>query len=238
MARLARLALGGCVHHVVQRGLDERPIFRDEADFRRMLADLAELFRPPGLALHAYVLMPGHFHLLATPADAGGLSRAMQALGRRYVRWFNARTARRGTLWEGRFHSTIVEPAAFLLDCMRYIELQPARAGLVEDASTYPWSSLAHHLGRQDPARAEPALTDHAQYWALGNTPFERQAAYAQICAQPLNAALIERIRQDTQRGWPLAGAAFIAGLSRGTGRALVRRPVGRPRRVPAGVAS
>jgi len=222
---------------VAQHGLDQRPIFRDADDYRRMLGDLAELCRAQALALHAYVLMPGHFHLLLTPADATGLSRAMQALGRRYVRWYNARYARRGTLWEGRFHSTIVEPAAFLLDCMRYIELQPAAAGLVDDAASYPWSSLAQHLGRQAEGRADPPLTDHPQYWALGNTPFERQAAYARLCAQAPDPTVLERIRRDTQRGWPLGGPEFLAALSRGTGRILVRRKVGRPRRADAGLA-
>jgi putative transposase len=234
MARLARLALAGCVHHVLQRGLDRRAIFRDETDFRRMLVDLGELCRQQSLALHAYVLLPDHFHLLVTPEDAAGLSRTMQTLGRRYVRWFNERYGRRGTLWEGRFRSTIVEPAVYLLDCMRYIELHPARSGLVEEASSYPWSSLAHHLGRH----ADPMITDHAQFWALGNTPFERQAAYARMCAVPCDAATLERIGRDTHRGWPLATEAFIETLSRSTERRLARRPVGRPRRSPPGPAS
>jgi putative transposase len=232
MARLARLALPGCVHHVVQRGLDRRPIFRDEADLRRMRADLAELCGRHALALHAYVLLPDHFHLLLTPVAAPALSRAMQTLGRRYVRWFNARYERAGTLWEGRFRSTVVEPAAWLLDCMRFIELHPARAGLVDEAAAYPWSSLAHHLGRQP----DPLVTDHEAFWALGNTPFERQAAYARLCAQPLPAAALARIRDDTLHGWPLATPAFIETLSRGTPRRLVRRSAGRPRRAaPAG---
>ena len=216
---------------MAQHGLDQRPIFRDADDYRRMLGDLAELCRAQALALHAYVLMPGHFHLLLTPADATGLSRAMQALGRRYVRWYNARYARRGTLWEGRFHSTIVEPAAFLLDCMRYIELQPAAAGLVDDAASYPWSSLAQHLGRQAEGRADPPLTDHPQYWALGNTPFERQERYARACATPLDAAALHDLRAATQRGWPLGDAAFLDALGRRTERRVVPRPVGRPRR-------
>jgi putative transposase len=231
MARLTRLALAGCVHHVVQRGIERRLIFQDEADFRRMLRELGELCRPPALALHAYVLMPDHFHLLLTPARPEALSRAMQSLGRRYVRWFNHRTARRGTLWEGRFRSTIVEPATFLLDTMRYVELHPARSRLVEDAATYPWSSLAHHLGRQ----TDPMISDHAQFWALGNTPFERQAAYARLCAAPLAEATVERIRRDTQRGWPLASAAFVESLERVADRPLLRRPVGRPPRRAAG---
>ena len=233
MARLARLAIDGCVHHVLQRGLDRRAVFRDETDFARMRADLGELCREHAVALHAYVLMPDHFHLLATPRAAADLSRLMQALGRRYVRWFNRRYERAGTLWEGRFRSTVVEPAPHLVDCLRYVEAHPARAGLIEDAAAYPWSSLLHHLGRQ----ADPMITDHAAYWALGNTPFERQAAYARLVALPLEAPLLERIRRDTARGWPIASPDFIETLARATARRLVRRPVGRPRRPPAGAA-
>ncbi|SPE21582.1 conserved hypothetical protein [Burkholderiales bacterium] len=229
MARLARLAVAGCVHHVLQRGIDQRPVFRDEADFRRMLADLGELCRPGALALHAYVLMPDHFHLLLTPEDGLGLSRTMQALGRRYVRWFNQRHGRAGTLWEGRFRSTVLEPERYLLDCMRYLELNPVRSALVADGATYPWSSMAHHLG----LRVDPLITDHPQFWALGNTPFERQAAYGRVCAAPLDPAVLAQIRESTHRGWPLGAGEFLDALARKTVRRLTRRPVGRPRRKP-----
>jgi putative transposase len=228
MARLSRLAVSGCVHHVLQRGIDQRPIFRDAADFQRIRDDLAQLCRDGALAVHAYVLMPDHFHLLLTPADAQGLSRAMQSLGRRYVRWFNRRTARAGTLWEGRFRSTVIEPERYLLDCMRYIELNPARTGLVADAATYPWSSLGHHLG----LGLDPLVSDHPQFWSLGNTPFERQAAYARSCAVPLDAGVLRQLRENTHRGWPLGSERFIEALSAKTTRRLVRKPVGRPRRI------
>jgi putative transposase len=231
MARLSRLAVAGCVHHVLQRGIDRRPIFRDAADFQRMRDDLGELCRAAGLAVHAYVLMPDHFHLLLTPGDAASLSRTMQSLGRRYVRWFNQRHARSGTLWEGRFRSTVIEPGPYLLDCMRYVELNPARSGLVADAATYPWSSLPHHLG----LAADPLVSDHPRFWSLGNTPFERQAAYARSCATPLDADVVDRIRDSCHRGWPLGGEAFLETLARQTPRRLVRKPVGRPRRAPAG---
>ena len=200
MARLARLAVAGCVHHVLQRGIDRRPVFRDAEDFQRMQADLGELCRGAGLAVHAYVLMPDHFHLLLTPPDAASLSRTMQSLGRRYVRRFNRRHGRAGTMWEGRFRSTVLEPDLYLLDCMRYIELNPARAAIVADAATYPWSSLAHHLG----LGVDPLVSDHPQFWALGNTPFERQAAYARACAAPPDAAVLARIRDATHRGLSL----------------------------------
>jgi len=230
MARLNRLSVSGCVHHVVQRGIEGRPIFRDQTDLRRMLSDLGSLCREDGLALHAYVLLPDRFQLLVTPDAPGALSRAMQALGRRYVRAFNQRHGRTGTLWEGRFRSTVIEPERHLVDCLRHIELAPARSGIVADAATYPWSSLAHHLG----LRLDPLVSDHAQFWALGNTPFERQAAYRRACAAPLPAALVAQIDSATHRGWPLGTGPFLEALARRTERRIERRPAGRPRRVPA----
>jgi len=227
MARLARLAVAGCVHHVVQRGIDRRAIFADEHDIGRMLSDMAELCRGGTVALHAYVLMPDHFHLLLTPVDAAALSRAMQSLGRRYVRWFNQRHGRSGTLWEGRYRSTVLEPERHLVDAMRYVECNPVRSGIVADAAAYPWSSLAHHLG----VRVDPLITDHAQFWVLGNTPFERQAAYRRACALPLERAVLDQMRDATLHGWPLGSPAFLQALARKTERRLLRNPVGRPRR-------
>jgi putative transposase len=227
MARLSRLAVSGCVHHVLQRGIEHRPIFRDESDLRRMLAVLGEVCREHGLALHAYVLMPDHFHLVLTPAAADAMSRAMQSLGRRYVRWFNQRHGRAGPLWEGRFRATVLEPERYLIDSMRYVECNPVRAHLVSDATTYPWSSMQHHLG----LRVDPLVVDHAQFWALGNTPFERQAAYARLSSTPLDERSLERIRDATLRGWPLGSGEFLAALGRKTSRRLVRNPIGRPRR-------
>ena len=192
-----------------------------------MLEDLAGICRQGPLAIHAYVLMPDHFHLLLTPGDAPALSHSMQSLGRRYVRWFNERHQRSGTLWEGRFRSTVLEPERYLLDCMRYIELNPVRSALVADAASYPWSSMAHHLG----LRVDPLITDPPQFWSLGNTPFERQAAYGRLCAAPLDPQVLEQLRASIQRGWPLGTREFLDALARKTARPLVRRPVGRPRR-------
>ena len=168
MARLPRLTLPGYPHHIIQRGNNRQMIFADTQDFATMMALLAENAHKFAVAVHAYVLMDNHFHLLATPATAEALPLMMQAVGRSYVRYFNQRHARSGTLWEGRYRSTLIETERYLLACMVYIDLNPVRAGMVAQPGAWQWSSHAHYLGQ----RIDKLVTPHALYWALGNTPF------------------------------------------------------------------
>jgi putative transposase len=174
MARQPRLTAPGFPHHVVQRGNNRQEVFRDSADCERYLALLTELSASMVTPVHAYVLMPNHVHLLLTPTESHSLGRLMQALGRRYVMWFNRRHTRTGTLWEGRYRACVIESERYLFACSRYIEMNPVRAGLVADPAEYRWSSYAHHVGLQP----EPIIVEHPLIWSLGNTPFERQAAY------------------------------------------------------------
>ena len=225
MARLPRLTAAGFPHHVIQRGNDRRLIFVDDADREQYLACLANVTAPLGLALHAYVLMPNHAHLLVTPRMAGDVGRAIQALGRRYVRWFNDRHRRSGALFEGRYRASVVEADRYLLACMRYIELNPVRAQLCQLPLEFRWSSHRHHVG----IATDPYVTDHPVYWGLGNTPFDRQAAYARLFNLPTEAAELDLIRHATHGGWLLGSSANVAGLSRGR-RALAGR-AGRPKR-------
>lgn len=227
MARLPRLTAPGLPHHLIQRGNNRQPVFVDEVDCARFLGDLAELAASHGLAIHAYVLMPNHVHLLATPAADDTLARLMQALGRRYVRWFNARHRRTGTLWEGRFRSTVVEADRYLLACMRYIELNPVRAGLVEDPAAYRWSSYRHQIG----LLVDPLITEHAVFWALGNTPFERQLAYRRLFEHGVRAEEVGAIRRATQRGWALGEPGFVEEIGVKAGRRASPVRPGRPRK-------
>lgn len=224
MARLPRLTIAGFPHHVIQRGYDRRALFVDDHDRVRYLALLRETAGAAGLAVHAYVLMPDHLHLLVTPQAAGDVGRAVQAIGRRYVRWFNDRHARGGALFESRYRSTVVDADAFLLPCMRYVERNPVRAGLVAEPADYPWSSHRYHVGRA----VDPLVSDHALYWSLGNTPFDRQAAYRRWCDQPPAVGEVEQIRFATQGGW-LLGSTAAAGPT--AVRRLHPRRAGRPRK-------
>jgi putative transposase len=225
MARQPRLTIPGHPHHLLVRGNNRQPIFDDDEDRRRLLSQLGEALREHALALHAYVLMPNHLHLLVTPTSTDALSRAMQSLGRRYVAGFNARHRRSGTLWEGRFRAHLVGGADNVLRCMRFIELNPQRAGLASGLLDPSWSSLAHHLG----ALRDPLITEPAVYWQLGNTPFDREAAYKQWLEQGVGALEAQRIVSALVGGRPLGDVAYIAELEKLTSRTLSPGRRGRP---------
>ncbi|NSL55860.1 transposase [Uliginosibacterium aquaticum] len=228
MSRLPRLYISGMPQLVLQRGNNRAPVFLDETDFQQYRLHLREAAREAGVALHAYVLMPDHAHLLITPPDEGAAGNMMQRLGRRYVRWFNDRHLRSGTLWEGRYRSTVIEPMHWLLAASRYIELNPLRAGHAASAEHYPWSSCRHHLGLEP----DPLITDHARYWALGNTPFERQAAYRALLESGTPLDELDAIRYAANRGWML-GELPLASGELSPNRRLTPLPKGRPRKKP-----
>lgn len=225
MARLPRLTVPGYPHHVIQRGNNRQPIFVDAADREHMLALLAEYAPQFKVAIHAYVLMGNHVHLLATPETDTGLPSLMQALGRRYVRYFNDRHGRTGTLWEGRYRSTVIESDRYLLACMVYIDLNPVRAGLVGQARDYPWSSHGHYIGQ----RTDKRITPHALWWTLGNTPFAREAAYAEMVHAGIGMGQQTALTDATLRGWALGGEHFVADLQKLTARRTAPMRPGRP---------
>lgn len=225
MARLPRLTVPGYPHHVIQRGNNRQPIFTSQADYDFFLDLLDENARKFGVAIHAYVLMGNHFHLLATPQADTALPQMMQAIGRRYVRYFNDAQQRSGTLWEGRYKATLIQADRYLLACMAYIDLNPVRAGLVGQARDYPWSSHAHYIG----LRMDKLVTPHPLYWQLGNTPFAREAAYAGLVQAGVSAAQLEELTQSTLHGWALGEAGFVDELQKRTSRRLSKISAGRP---------
>ncbi|MFC5521275.1 transposase [Polaromonas jejuensis] len=229
MARLPRLTLPGYPHHIIQRGNNRQAIFSSAADYQMLLALLDENTQKFGVALHAYVLMSNHFHLLATPGTAEGLPQMMQAVGRRYVRYFNDSQGRSGTLWEGRYRSTLIETDRYLLACMAYIDLNPVRAGLVGEAKDYPWSSHGHYAG----LRSDRMVTPHPLFWTLGNTPFAREAAYAELVHQGITPAQQHALTQSALSGWALGGEDFVAELQKRTERRLQKNLPGRPASQP-----
>jgi putative transposase len=225
MARLNRLFAPGCTQHVLQRCASERLLAYDEADYTMLVHCLTEATRASRVAVHAYVLMPDHMHLLATPESDGEIARLMQGLGRRYVHFLNRRHGGRGALWEGRYRATVLEDDPYALICSRYIESNPARRALVDDATHYRWSSMRHHVGLE----VQGWITDHARYWALGNTPFERQARYRELFERPLSNETVAALRSATWHGWALGGEGFLARLAKSANRRPVELQRGRP---------
>ncbi len=229
MSRLPRLTVPAYPHHIIQRGNNRQLIFADADDRRRFLDELQAHAKARGVAMHAYVLMGNHVHLLATPDDVNSVPLMMQGVGRAYVRWFNRRHGRSGTLWEGRYRSALIEAERYLLACMAYIDLNPVRAGMVTAPADYPWSSHAHLVG----LRHDPLVTPHALYWQLGNTPFARERAYADLVAAGLTPTTRDALAGAAHSGWALGSEAFLGDLQARTERRLVRAPAGRPVRKP-----
>lgn len=227
MARLPRLSLAGLPHHVLLRGLAGQPICADDTDRQCLLEVLAQAARDQQVLVQAWVLMPDHLHLLVTPPTPDALPHLVQMLGRRYVRHYNDRHGRRGTLWEGRYRSTVVQPGGHLLDCMVHLDLHPVQAGLVAEARDWPWSSHGHYVG----LRHDRLLTPPAAYWQLGNTPFAREAAYAELVHAGLPEARRQAQRGAVLGGWVLGDPAFVARLQTDLSRPLRPRAPGRPRR-------
>jgi len=230
MARLPRLVIPQQPHHIVQFGVDRQAIFRDSGDFLCFLGWLREAAKLYKVAIHSYVLMPDHLHLLATPSDAQGLARTMQWVGRHYVPYFNRKYGRAGTLWQGRFKATVIDAENYLMTCTRYIELNPVRAGIAANPGDYAWSSYAHHIG----AKSDPLITDHPVFWALGNTPFEREAAYKYLTEQALTPEDLQELKETARKGWVLGSEPFKAHLETQLDRQVRPGKRGRPtKRLP-----
>lgn len=223
MARLPRLAVAGALHHVVQRGHDGQPIVRDDADRERLLALVREAAVAERVAVHAYALLDDALHLLVTPATATALGRLMQAVGRRYVRAFNLRHGRSGTLWDGRFRSSVIEPS-LLVEVMIHVETRAQPLGALPEHR--PWTSAGHHLGR----RRDPLLSDHSAYWSMGNTPFERELAHAHRLAVGVSPDLTHRFESALRSGHAVGSPSFVRDVEGAAGRPAQARARGRPK--------
>lgn len=225
MPRLARLIIPEVALHIVQRGHDRQPCFRDDTDRMVYLALLRDCLTKSRCALHAYCLMTNHVHLLLTPLAADSCAVLMRRLGQRYVQYFNGRYQRSGTLWEGRFRSCLVESAHYVLACYRYIERNPVRAGLVDEAADYKWSSHAGNAGLRDDTLLDP----HAEYLALSEQKDSRHRAYRQLFRESDAIGFLKEVRDATNGGYPLLGERMKAQVSAISDRPLRRKKPGPP---------
>ena len=205
MARRMRVVFPGVALHVIQRGVNRAACFRVEADYLVYLSHLRHLSAKYGCAVHAYCLMTNHVHLLLTPATKESCTALMRDLGQRYVPYFNWRHGRTGTLWEGRFRSSIAESAHYVLACYRYIELNPVRAGMVDQPADYPWSSFSINTG----GRSQPFVAPHVEFAGLALDAEKRHRAYLALFEEEMDEALLGAIRDAANTGYPLASDEF-----------------------------
>ena len=230
MPRRPRIKLAGLPQHIVQRGINREPCFFAEEDYHCYLHWLQGSAADWHCAIHAYVLMTNHVHLLVTPQTENGIARLMQSIGRRYVQYINRHYKRTGSLWEGRYKSSLVEADTYLLTCMRYIELNPVRAGMVSDPGQYRWSSYRHNgLGQTD-----NRISEHPLYRSLGQDEVIRQSAYRALFRSQMDNEAISDIRLAIAQGQPLGNERFKERICAATGVRRLQCRRGRREKVKA----
>ena len=220
MARLPRVCLPGIPLHLIQRGNNRQACFASSEDFAAYASWLQEYAAKYRVGVHAWVFMTNHVHLLVTPSTTEGVSKMMQSLGQRYVRYFNYAYRRSGTLWEGRYKSCVVDARSYLLSCQRYIELNPVRANMVESPADYTWSSYqAHGLGK------DVALhTPHPEYLQLGHDAPAREDAYRALFKPHLDFDDDAKIREATAKGLAVGSERFKQEIERLSGLRVTER--------------
>jgi len=226
MARRPRLDVPGIPQHLIQRGVNRSVCFVDDVDYVNYLQFLDLARKKADCQIHAYVLMTNHVHLLVTGNRTRSIAIMMQSLGRRYVRYFNEMYRRTGTLWEGRYRSTLIDSERYLLACYRYVELNPVRSGMVDKPDDYTWSSFRHHVND----RTDPLIEDHEIFISMGSTPAERALQYRELCQRRIDAACIEEIRNNTNRGYILGSATFARQIKAALRRRVTPGKPGRPK--------
>ena len=209
MARLPRFVITGHPQHVIIRGNNREPIFYSDEDYRFYLDKLQDACTKHQCAVHAYVLMTNHVHLLITPHVQDGISKTMQMLGRYYVQYFNFTHNRTGTLWEGRYKASLVDSEAFALTCYRYIELNPVRANMVAHPAEYPWSSYRCNALGQANSQLNSLITPHYLYDALGQDEVTRLEQYRSLFKGQIDETSLALMREATNKAWVLGSDYF-----------------------------
>ena len=227
MARPPRIVVPGQPLHIIQRGNNRQSCFFADDDYRFYLAILKDAADRYGCRVHAYVLMTNHVHLLLTPDSVEAPSLMLQSVGRRYVRYVNAVYRRSGTLWEGRYKSTLIDSERYLFTCSRYIEFNPVRARRVEDPGVYQWSSYRFNAD----GLADALVSPHPLYEQLGDNPASRRAAYRALFSNHVDARELDAIRGATETGAVLGNDRFRSEIESALHRRVDRQPHGGDRK-------
>jgi putative transposase len=227
MPRLPRIQIADIPQHVVQVGHNGLSCFFDDEDYEFYLQSLKSAAEQYNVSVHAYVLLPNMIQIVATPKMASGISSLMQSLGRRYVQWVNHRYKRSGTLWDGRYKSSLIDCTSYLLSCYRYVELKPMFKGLCDSLDDYPWSSFRHHAGLD----ISPIITDHRLYEDLGETRLERCQSYRRLFRYDFDQRLSQYIAETIKLGHVLGGDGFKDKIEQIANQRVRQLKRGRPRK-------
>lgn len=228
MPRCARLVLPNCPHHIIQRGHNRQVVFASDDDYLYYLDNLQEWKTELGCKVYAYCLMTNHVHLVIDPGDTPeNLGLLMKRVAGRQTRYVNKMENRSGSLWEGRYKSSPINANEYLLACCRYVELNPLRAGMVEDPAQYRWSSCPAKVGKTTQSWLDLDLF----YLSLGKTDVQRAKKYGNWLRATILESEIKIIREATQRGQLTANGKFVREISEKIGRRLELRGPGRPRK-------
>jgi len=220
MARLARVVVPGYPHHITQRGNRRQQTFFCDDDYEEYLALMSQWCSQHGVAIWFYCLMPNHVHLIAAPASEDGLRRAIGEAHRRYTRRINFREGWRGHLWQGRFSSFVMDHK-YLMAAVRYVAMNPVKAGLVRRPDQYRWSSAATYLsGKSDPLTSVSALNKRIHDWR-------------EFLGQGVDAVVAEKLRKHECTGRPLGSETFVIKLEGILDRLLKPKKPGRPKAQP-----
>lgn len=228
MPRKPRFYLPDAPAHIIQRGNNRQAVFYRNEDYAAYLNWLNEGARKNGCVIHAYVLMTNHVHLLMTPNSRESISRTIQYVGRHYVTYVNHTYGKSGTLWEGRHKGCIVSSDNYFLTCMRYIELNPVRAGMVDTPAQYRWSSFRHTAS----GCGGGIITPHECYRALGRTDNERGYAYRELFRTTLKPERVLDIRAAVQTGTPLGNDCFRVQIEQALQCKVGQAHRGRPKKM------
>jgi len=210
MARKPRIYVDGCPQHIIQRGNNRAACFYTEADYALYLNKLGKAATLNNVSVHAFVLMTNHVHLLVSGADEFAIPNMMQNVGLNFVRYMNITYKRTGTLWEGRYKSSLVSTKHYFLTLSQYIELNPVRAGMVDTPGQYPWSSYRHN------AMGIPInlITEHDEYRNLGRARASRVLEYSRLFPDFLTHETLNEIRSCTNKGWVIGNDKFRAEIA------------------------
>ena len=225
MPRRARLSVPGIPWHIIQRGNNRTACFYADEDYQFYLYQLKKHADKFDCAIHAYVLMTNHVHLLLTPEKEDSASLLMKNLGQQYVQYINRTYRRSGTLWEGRYKSCLTQSEDYVLACYRYIELNPVRADMVNHPRAYKWSSYRTNAE----GLKSKLITPHEQYLSINRGDLERRKSYRALFKAHFDQAVHDEIRKATNGNYVLGNSRFQEQIAQALGRRVTRGKAGRP---------